>query len=89
MGGPVPALCQVKLFWPHEFRPLSDALWGDFKYPYIFFFRTEQLTLEWDLFCKDMGFKENYNPAGLFQRVRPDRLAKFGGVEGYVSYLRS
>src|SRR5215204_5568908 len=47
-GGSVPALCHVKAYWYHALRSLSLALWGDEKYPYIFFFDTEELNLEWD-----------------------------------------
>jgi len=38
--GQVPVLCHAQVFWPHELRDLSFALWGNNKYPYIFFFRT-------------------------------------------------
>jgi 5-methylcytosine-specific restriction enzyme A len=45
--GEVPVLCHVQVFWPNELRDLSFALWGNDKYPYIFVFRTVELTLTW------------------------------------------
>ena len=47
--GEVPVLCHVQVFWPHELRDLSFALWGNDKYPYIFFFRTlDVCCVDWE-----------------------------------------
>jgi len=83
-----PVLCDVRAYWPYELRGLSQALWGNEKYPYVFFFRTEKLTLSWSEFREHLGFKPNFSPRGMFYRVTPERLDDFGGVEAYVKELR-
>jgi 5-methylcytosine-specific restriction enzyme A len=88
IDGVVPALCEVKAFYPAEFRELSAALWGDEKYPYIFFFRTEPLILPWIEFLDQCGFKENWNPGGRVYSIASSRLADYGGVDGYIAFLR-
>jgi len=85
----VPALCPVGLFWSLMLPGLSQALWGDVKYPYIFFFDTERLTYSWPQLVQDLSYKPNWNPAGTFNRVTPQRMASFGGVGGYISHLRT
>lgn len=88
IDGMVPALCPVTLFPRLRLRPLSQALWGDEKYPYIFFFRTERLALPWKDVLRHWGYRENFNPRGQFYKVADVRLAPFGGAEGYVTFLR-
>jgi hypothetical protein len=87
INGNVPALCRVEAFWNQEFRSLSKALWGNDKYPFIFFFRTEQLTLMWIDLLEHMGYKENFDPRGQFYSIADLRLSKFGGAEKYAMYL--
>lgn len=77
-----------KGFWPHELRDLSFSLWGNDKYPYIFFFRTEKLTLSWPELREHLGYAHNFDPRGNFYPVRDDRLDDFGGVAAYVEGLR-
>jgi len=86
--GTVPVLCHVQVFWPDKLWDLSLELWGSNKYPYIFFFRTEELTLTWPEFKEHVGYRPNYNPRGTFNSVATDSLEDFGGVEGYIEYLR-
>lgn len=86
--GQVPVLCPVRAFWPHELRDLSFKLWGNDKYPYIFFFRTEKLTLSWPELREHLGYAHNFDPRGNFYPVRDDRLDDFGGVAAYVEGLR-
>lgn len=88
-GGRVSAFCQVAAFWPQELRPLSLALWGEDKYPYIFFFRTEELALEWSELRSQLGYSERFDPRGNFYAVRPERLEGYGGSEAYVRDLRT
>lgn len=88
IDGVVPALCMVKAYWPIEMRELSYSLWGDDKYPYIFYFNTEFIDLTWVEFLEHMNYKENYNPSGMFMRVNPGRLGQFGGVKEYIEFLR-
>jgi hypothetical protein len=86
--GQVPVLCHAQVFWPHELRDLSFALWGNNKYPYIFFFRTVELTLSWPEFREHLGYAHNFDPRGNFYSVASHRLDDFGGVEAYVQGLR-
>jgi hypothetical protein len=86
--GEVPVLCRVQVFWPHELRDLSFALWGNDKYPYIFFFHTEHLTLSWPELREHLGYRHNFDPRGNFYSVASHRLDEFGGVEAYVQGLR-
>lgn len=88
-NGHVPALCQVVGFWRGEFRALSKALWGNDKFPYIFFFDTERLKLTWEEMLRHFGYASKYNPHGNFLSVADFRLDTFGGVERYIEYLRA
>lgn len=87
--GRIPALCKVVGFWKDEFNQLSNALWGNDKYPYIFFFRTEKLNLMWEEFLTHMGYKPKWDPRGKFYSVADSKLDSFGGAERYVEYLRA
>lgn len=87
--GRVPALGVVVGFWRDELRGLSKALWGLNKFPYIFFFHTERLSLKWEQMRKQLGYKPKYNPRGKFLPVANNKLNSFGGVERYVEFLRT
>ena len=87
IDGAVPVLCPIKLFWKYELRALSDYLWQDSKFPFIFFFDTVQIDFLWIEFIEDLGYRENFSPRGNFYKVDSDRLARFGGVEKYVYHL--
>lgn len=87
IDGRIPALCNVEAYWNQQFRALSQALWGDERFPYIFFFRTDELNLMWIDFMDHVGFAENFNPRGQFLSVVDSRLDHFDGVEGYVTFL--
>ena len=89
IDGLVPALCEVRVFEPAQFRELSNILWGDEKYPYLFFFKTERLTLTWPDFLEHLGYSENFNPRGWVYHVSASRLAQYHGPEGYVNLLRT
>nr|WP_025774309.1 HNH endonuclease [Clostridium botulinum] len=89
IDGTVPVLCPVKLFWPYEIRELSNALWGQSKFPYIFFFETEDLNLMWIQFLDDIGYKESFAPRGNFYKVKEERFNAFGGTNSYINYILS
>jgi len=86
--GMIPAFGQIKAFFREELPSLSNELWGDPRYPYVFFFDTERLDLSWFEFLEHVGYKENFNPRGMFYRVQDERLDGFGGASGYLNYLR-
>ena len=86
-SGEIPALGVVKVFQKYEMRELSVALWGEAKFPYIFFFNTKPISLTWQSFKENVGYASNFRPSGNVYRVRSDRFEKFNGVEGYLSNL--
>jgi 5-methylcytosine-specific restriction protein A len=86
--GDIPALCMVKAYWKQQMLDLSQALWGSPRFPYIFFFDTEPISLTWTQFKEDVGYAPNFRPSGNVYRVRQDRLERFGGVEGYLDHIR-
>jgi hypothetical protein len=88
LDGSVPALCEVKVFYPHELSLLSKALWLEFGYPYIFFFRTERLSLSWTELREQLGYSERFDPRGKFYSVDPLKPLDFKGHADYVEYLR-
>lgn len=85
--GDMPAMCPVRAFWREPMPGLSTALWGSDRFPYVFFCRTEPITLTWTGFKQDVGYEPNFRPSGNVYRVRKDRLRKHGGAEGYVAKL--
>jgi hypothetical protein len=87
--GRVPALCIVAGFWRDELRNLSKALWGDDKFPYIFFFSTERLNLTWRQLREHLGYSPNFDPRGKFYSVADKKLVTLGGAERYVELLRA
>lgn len=86
-GGLVPALCNIRVYYNHQFPGLSQAFWGAQKYPYIFFFETESLNLTWLELSNLLGY-DNYDPRGKFYSVADERLKSFGGVHGFLRKLR-
>lgn len=88
MNGKVPALGIVDVFGPEELKELSKAFWGNERFPFIFFFRTEKLNLTWEEMHRELGFDPNYRPPALFHHIKEERLRFFGGAEGYVKKIR-
>ncbi|MEP0859029.1 HNH endonuclease [Trichocoleus sp. DQ-U1] len=86
-AGEIPALGIVKVFQKHQMHELSIALWGEAKFPYIFFFDTELISLTWQVFKSHVGYDSKFRPSGNVYRVRSDRLEQVNGVEGYLSSL--
>ena len=88
--GEIPALGIVKVFIKEQMRELSKVLWGELGYPYIFFFDTEIISLNWTEFKDNVGYKPNYRPPGHVSRVsKLEKIqAKFDGVQGYLDFLR-
>jgi len=85
--GDIPALCIVKAYWQQEMSDLSNALWGDAHFPYIFFFNTEPMFLTWKQFKQDVGYAMNFRPSGQVYRVNQDRFSAFQDPRGYLTYL--
>ena len=85
--GSVPALCPDVRYWNRAYHQVSEELWGNPRYPYVFYFRTEPLDLTWREMCADLGYRFNWSPRNFF-RIPVERVEPFGGPEGYLRRLR-
>lgn len=86
--GLVPALCPVKIYWTEELPALSRTLWGEERFPFTFFFDTEQMKLTWRGFLNDLDYSSTFDPRGNFNSIAEAKLARFGGPKGYIDFLR-
>lgn len=84
----IPAMGEVRVYPKTLLLDLSRELWGETRFPYIFFFKTERLDLTWLQFLEDIGYAQNFNPTGKVYRVTPSRFSKFDGPLGYTAHLR-
>jgi hypothetical protein len=84
VDGKVPTLCPVKIFWKDKLEDLSEYLWQDSKYSYIFFFDTVHIDLMWSRFSIDLSYNPKFSPRGNFYKVNSERLDRFGGVSEYI-----
>jgi hypothetical protein len=89
LHGHFPAMGIVRVFLPENYFDLSKALWGEERFPLVFFFTTERIQYSWPTFTDDMNYKSNWRPGGLFYQIGPDRLAPFGGAAPYVNHVRA
>ncbi|MDX1421436.1 MAG: hypothetical protein R3181_15835, partial [Rubricoccaceae bacterium] len=88
--GAVPAMGRVETFVPQRFPHLSNALWGERGFPYIFFFRTIPLALTWIDLGARLGYKPTYDgPRGQVQRIREEHVRHAGGVRALERWLYS
>jgi hypothetical protein len=58
-------------------------------YPFLFFFDTEIGFRSWFEFLNDLGYDEKFNPRGYYLRLEASRFDRWGGIEGYLQFLRS
>lgn len=86
--GDFEVLGEVKVCIPTLFYNLSIALWGESRFPYLFFFDAETINLKWSDFRQLLGYQDRYRPQGMLSSVRDDRLAHVGGVQGFVEAIR-
>ena len=85
--GEIPAMCIVNVFEKIELPKLSIALWGEDKFPYIFFFKTEKINLTWMEFIEYLNYRHNYDPRGTFCFIAENKLKRWGGSSGFHDYL--
>lgn len=89
IDGMVPILCKVKVFHPVKLNELSKQLWGDDKYPFIFFFDTLEISLTWIEFREHMGYMERFDPRGNIYKVDENRLSSYGSVPKYIEFIEN
>lgn len=82
----------VKALCPDAAWNASQTLWqwpDDRLFPFLFFFDTERGSRIWSDFKLDMGYDPGYQGGRIFQRIAEERLARWGGPSGYLSFLRN
>lgn len=84
--GIIKAICDLdclnasRVLWP---KTPDDRL-----FPLLFFFDTEEGKLPWYDFLDDLKIGHRWNPRGWYRRIDSSHFDEFGGVKGYVDYLR-
>jgi hypothetical protein len=86
-AGDIPILCQIKAFWSELNLELSELLWENNRFPYVFFFETAYIDLSWEQLKADIGYKPNFRPSGHVYRINEDKLLRVEGAEKYVASL--
>src|SRR3569833_688062 len=85
----IPAMAIVKVYWREQLPRLSQFLWGDNKYTYIFFFDTKRINLTWRDFIQHVDYSDRFDPRGKFYSIDDGRLSNFNGSQGYTEYILS
>jgi hypothetical protein len=88
LGGEVSTLCEVKVYCPVELHDLSFELWGEHRFPYVFFFNSITLEMSWEKLKEELGYKENYDPSGKFYPVADGKPHNFKSHQDYVAYIK-
>jgi hypothetical protein len=82
----------VKVKCPIECPIASRILWPEAdpakSYPLLFFFDTEVGYRSWRDFTAEIGIP-GYNPRGWYKQIGTHRFEAYGGVTGYLRFLRS
>jgi hypothetical protein len=86
--GQVRAMGLVKVFLAEEMTELSRYFWGENRFPFVFFFKAEHTSLTWLEFLEMFGYKQNWNPRGLFYHLSEERLGKMKPEDLY-DFLKS
>lgn len=83
------ALCHIEVYVHYPLPGLSQALWGNEIYPYVFFFRTEPIDLSWAQFKQHLGYKDTYWVAPHFLSVSDEKVQTgFQSMAAYIEYIR-
>ena len=84
----IQALAKVEVYIQAEFPALSEALWGESKFTWVFFFRTQRLYLPWKVLNAPLKYSSNYHPrSAIVYSIRQDRLDNLGGSKAFVRSL--
>jgi hypothetical protein len=84
--GVVRAICRTPAW--HASRVLWPATPDQRLFPWLFFFEAEQGFRDWYAFLDDMGYSHRWNPVGWYRRISPEHFLAFGGVRGYLNFIR-
>lgn len=79
VGSDVGAVGQVAEFWPVELPELSQVLWGESRFPYIFFFNADRISLTWEKLKSVLQYGAKYRTSD-FVLVKSERIAQLGGA---------
>ncbi|PJJ59850.1 HNH endonuclease [Hymenobacter chitinivorans] len=85
--GDIPYMCNVRSIWKEKMEDLSNALWGSYHFPYVFFCSVNKIDLTWTKFKEDVSYEPIYRPGGYVVRVNKKRFNKYGGEATYVAKL--
>ncbi|MGM0584318.1 MAG: HNH endonuclease [Pseudomonadota bacterium] len=86
-GGAFAYAGKVVEFPSQECFEISRYLWGEARFPLIVFLKGEMTDYTWREFCKQFGYKSNWNPAGQTYRIGEDRL-QIAGIKKDSEVLR-
>lgn len=69
----------------------SRLIWTEARFPLIFFFDSVGIRLPWPVFLRDVGYRSNFDPHGMFYRVNPGRYSTLPGGDpaGYMQHIVS
>lgn len=70
---------------------LSNALWGEEKFPIIILLRGDWISFEWKIFKETFGYKENWELRGKAWRLSPTKIAdsSFQTEDAFISHILS
>jgi len=84
--GIVSAICRVAAW------PASRVLWPKTPekrlFPWLFFFEAETGFRSWHDFLTDMHYGARWNPRGWYRRIDDEHFTAYGGVRGYLDFIR-
>jgi hypothetical protein len=79
----------IELAWPQPLPITSQQIWGEPRWPFIFFFEGKPTSLPWPVFLKDANYRAAWNPQGRFYRVNPAIYHRLpgGDPDGYLRHI--
>jgi len=85
-GGGVSHIGIIEEKCPFRCYQASHILWPntpfDRLFPHIFFFKSEEGFIPWDIFLNELGISKNWNPRGWYRKIDNKRFNSFNGPEG-------
>ena len=80
---------KIELTWPEPLPATSQQIWGEARWPFVFFFSASRVSLPWPVFLKDVNYRSGWNPQGRFYRVNPFVYGRLpgGDPDGYFQHI--